>query len=64
MIQDMPHPRPPYLQREVTRYDKTIWYVRRERHGPRIRLKAVSGRTVWIGTPAGQGGCREFGLAG
>src|SRR5215831_16902679 len=40
---DMPHPRPPYLQREVTRTDKTVWYVRRERHGPRIRLKAEYG---------------------
>ena len=40
---DMPHPRPPYLQREVTRYDKTVWYVRKERHGPRVRLKAEYG---------------------
>ena len=42
-MSDMPYPRPPYLQREVTRYDKTVWYVRRERHGPRIRLKAEYG---------------------
>ena len=40
---DMPHPRPPYLQREVTRYDKTVWYVRKERHSPRVRLKAEYG---------------------
>src|SRR6516225_5436035 len=39
----MPHARPPYLQREVTRYDKTVWYVRNERHGPRVRLKAEYG---------------------
>ena len=39
----MPYPRPPYLQREVTRTDKTVWYVRRERHGRRIRLKAEYG---------------------
>ena len=39
----MPHPRPPYLQREETRYRKTVWYVRKERHGPRIRLKAEYG---------------------
>lgn len=39
----MPYPRPPYLLREVTRYDKTVWYVRRERHGPRIRLRAEYG---------------------
>src|SRR5262245_52035332 len=42
-MQDMPHPRPPYLLREVTRTDKTVWYVRRERHGPRIRLRAEYG---------------------
>ena len=39
----MPHPRPPYLLRETTRHDKTVWYVRKERHGPRIRLKADYG---------------------
>ena len=43
MIGDMPHPPPPYLQREETRYRKTVWYVRKERHGPRIRLKAEYG---------------------
>ena len=42
-MSDMPHARPPYLQRETTRFDKTVWYVRRERHGPRIRLKAEYG---------------------
>jgi integrase len=42
-MSDMPHPRPPYLQRETTRYDKTVWYVRRQRHGLRIRLKADYG---------------------
>lgn len=45
-MRDMPHPRPPYLQRETTRHDKTVWYVRKERGGPRIRLKAE------FGTPA------------
>lgn len=35
--------RPPYLQRETTRWRKTVWYVRKERHGPRIRLKADYG---------------------
>src|SRR6516165_4521611 len=39
----MPPHRPPYLQREVTRTDKTVWYVRRERHGLRIRLRAEYG---------------------
>ena len=42
-MQDMPHPRPPYLQRETTRSGETVWYVRRERHGPRIRLWAEYG---------------------
>jgi len=42
-MRDMPHPRPPYLQRETTRHDKMVWYVRKERHGPRIRLKAEYG---------------------
>jgi integrase len=42
-MQDMPYPRPPYLQRETTRHDKTVWYVRKERRGPRIRLKAEFG---------------------
>ena len=35
--------RPPYLQRETTRWRKTVWYVRKERHGPRIRLKTDYG---------------------
>src|SRR5262245_7408503 len=39
----MSRPRPPYLLRETTRHDKTVWYVRQERHGPRIRLKAEYG---------------------
>jgi integrase len=43
----MPHPRPPYLQRETTRHDKTVWYVRKERHGPRIRLKAEFGSSAF-----------------
>jgi hypothetical protein len=42
-MQPMPPHRSPYLQREVTRTDKTAWYVRRERHGPRVRLKAEYG---------------------
>jgi integrase len=42
-MQDMPSPWPPYLLRETTRWRKTVWYVRKERHGPRIRLKAEYG---------------------
>jgi integrase len=36
----MPRPRPPFLQREVTRHGKVVWFVRRDHHGPRIRIKA------------------------
>jgi integrase len=39
----MPQPRPPYLLRERTRHGKTLWYVRRERHGQRIRVKGEYG---------------------
>jgi hypothetical protein len=40
---DMPQPRPPYLLLETTRHGTTVWYVRKERHGPRIRLRAEYG---------------------
>jgi integrase len=33
----MPKPRPPYLQRQVTRHGTTVWYVRQRPH-PRIRI--------------------------
>ena len=38
----MPRPRPPYLQREVTRHGKAVWYVRVGR-GPRSRMWAAYG---------------------
>jgi integrase len=38
----MPRPRPPHLQREITRHGKAVWYVRLGR-GPRIRIKAEFG---------------------
>jgi integrase len=38
----MPRPRPPHLQRHVTRHGKIVWYVRIGR-GPRIRLRAEYG---------------------
>jgi integrase len=31
------------LQQETTRHGKTVWYVRKERHGSRVRLKAAYG---------------------
>jgi hypothetical protein len=27
-MDDMPRPRPPHLQRQITRHGKTVWYVR------------------------------------
>jgi integrase len=38
----MPRPRPPYLQRQLTRHGKVVWYVRKY-PGPRIRIKAAFG---------------------
>jgi plasmid stabilization system protein ParE len=38
----MPHPRPPHLQRQVSRHGKVVWYVRIGR-GPRIRIIAKFG---------------------
>jgi len=54
----MPRPRPPHLQREITRHGKAVWYVRVNR-GPRVRLKAEFGtpefdaeyRAALSGTP-------------
>jgi integrase len=42
MTSDMPRPRPPFLQREVTRHGTVVWYVRRV-HGARIRIRAPFG---------------------
>jgi integrase len=42
VMADMPRPRPPHLQREITRHGKAVWYVRVGK-GPRIRLKAEYG---------------------
>lgn len=41
-MSDMPRPRPPYLQRRVTRHGKIAWYVRVGR-GPLIPVKGVYG---------------------
>lgn len=38
----MPRPRPPHLQREVTRHGRGVWYVRVGK-GPRIRLSVEYG---------------------
>jgi integrase len=54
----MPRPRPPHLQREITRHGRAVWYVR-VGHGPRVRLRAEYGtpefdaeyRDAFAGTP-------------
>jgi integrase len=38
----MPRPRPPRLQREISRHGRAAWYVRRG-HGSRIRIRAEFG---------------------
>jgi len=40
---DMPRPRLPYLQREVTRHGVTIWYVRKDKKTSRVRIRGVYG---------------------
>ena len=55
----MPRPRPPHLQREITRHGKAVWYVRVGR-GPRVRIRAEFGtpefdaeyRAALAGAPA------------
>ena len=42
MIDAMPRPRPPHLQREITRHVKSVWYVRIGK-SPRIRICAAFG---------------------
>ena len=42
MIESMPRPRPPHLQRQVTRHCKTVWYVRVGK-GKRIKLHSEFG---------------------
>jgi integrase len=39
---DMPKPRPPHLQRQVTRHGRTVWYVRQGK-SRRIRIRATYG---------------------
>ena len=41
-MEDMPRPRPPYLQRETSRHGKATWYVRRG-DGPRVRIRGDYG---------------------
>jgi integrase len=43
----MPRPRPPFLQKQVTRHGKVVWYVRRG-GGPRIRINGAYGSTEFL----------------
>ncbi len=38
----MPRPRPPHLQRQITRHGKVVWYVRIGK-GPRVRIRSAFG---------------------
>jgi hypothetical protein len=42
VMASMPRPRPPHLQRQITRHGKAVWYVRMGK-GPRVRLRAEFG---------------------
>ena len=42
LMDSMPRPRPPHLQRQVTRHGKAAWYVRVGK-GPRVRIRSAFG---------------------
>jgi integrase len=44
---DMPRPRKPYVQREISRHGKVVWYFRRG-DGPRIRLPGEYEGAEWL----------------
>ena len=43
----MPRPRPPHLQRELSRHGRAVWYVRKG-DGPRIRIRGEYGSTAFL----------------
>ncbi len=43
---DMPRPRPPFVQREISRHGKTVWYFRKGK-GKRLRLDGQFGTQEW-----------------
>ncbi|MDE0922528.1 tyrosine-type recombinase/integrase [Aurantimonas coralicida] len=45
-MSDMPRPRPPFVQREVSRHGKIVWYFRRG-DGPRVRLPGDFQSAEW-----------------
>jgi integrase len=42
VIANMPRPRPPHLQRQITQHNRVVWYVRIGK-GPRARIRAAFG---------------------
>ncbi|UGY23849.1 tyrosine-type recombinase/integrase [Bradyrhizobium septentrionale] len=42
-MEDMPRPRPPYLQRGKSRHGKPYWFVKVGRSGPKITIRAEYG---------------------
>lgn len=45
MIGDMPRPRPPHLQRGISRHGKVYWFVQMRRGAPKIRIRGEYGST-------------------
>jgi site-specific recombinase XerC len=43
LIHDMPRPRPPHLQRGVSRHGKVYWFVQMKRGAPKIRIRGEYG---------------------
>lgn len=43
MTDDMPRPKPQFLIRQVTRHGRAVWYFRRHKTGPAIRIRAEFG---------------------
>lgn len=48
-MEDMPRPRPKYLQRHVTRHGKVVWYVKKP-GGPKIRILGEFGSPAFNAT--------------
>jgi len=46
----MPRPRLPFVQRQVTRHGRKVWYFRRNRSEPRVRLPDLYGSDEFTAT--------------
>lgn len=45
----MPRPLPPKLQKQTDRHGNTVWYVRAQHHGSRVRIRAEYGcEAFWV----------------